>query len=340
MKFSIIIPVYNVAPYLRECLDSLLAQTYADWEAVCVDDGSTDNCGVICDEYARQDPRVVVIHQNNGGEGEARNSGLRVASGEWIFFLDGDDIMSNIALEILSKMIEIYPSEKLIRFSFENFKNDSELVAKKSSEYIMKRIDISKSIKYEDYYVYVWQFLFQRDIIDGLFFKRYKRGADRTFIIPVLCNRATSFVATDAVCYYYRQRQGSAVNSVPSIQVLCDEMDHRLDVAEIMDNCGKDVSYSGTYWIEQYFTKAFPCIMLGRPKDFEELRKNWKQRLLRAHSLKGFSKSAKRFFFLHTNWLFKILADFYTFQIPLFRRKSIICKLFRKLTHRGEYSKY
>ena len=94
-RFSIIIPVYNVAPYLRECLDSLLAQTFADWEAVCVDDGSTDGGGAILDEYAARDARFRVFHQPNAGVSAARNFALDNTRGEWIGFLDADDSISS-----------------------------------------------------------------------------------------------------------------------------------------------------------------------------------------------------------------------------------------------------
>ena len=93
MKFSIIIPVYNVAPYLRECLDSVLAQTFTDWEAVCVDDGSTDGSGAILDEYAAQDSRFRVIHQENAGVAKARQVGLDAARGEYIGWVDSDDVI-------------------------------------------------------------------------------------------------------------------------------------------------------------------------------------------------------------------------------------------------------
>lgn len=93
--FSIIIPVYNVAPYLRECLDSVLAQTFTDWEAICVDDGSTDESGAILDEYAAKDKRFRVIHKTNGGVSSARNTGLDAARGDWIGFLDADDILAH-----------------------------------------------------------------------------------------------------------------------------------------------------------------------------------------------------------------------------------------------------
>ena len=101
-KFSIIIPVYNVAPYLRECLDSVLAQTFTDWEAICVDDGSTDGSGAILDEYATKDERFRVIHQSNAGVSAARNAALKRVLGEWIWFVDSDDVVPCDALEKMS----------------------------------------------------------------------------------------------------------------------------------------------------------------------------------------------------------------------------------------------
>ena len=107
-KFSIIIPVYNVAPYLRECLDSVLAQTFTDWEAICVDDGSTDGSGEILDEYREKveklgggGQRIVVIHQKNAGVSAARNAALDIARGEWFLFLDSDDCLRKDGLQTI-----------------------------------------------------------------------------------------------------------------------------------------------------------------------------------------------------------------------------------------------
>ena len=91
MRVSVVVPVYNVAPYLRQCLDSLVGQTLKDIEIICVDDGSTDGSGAILDEYAEKGPRVKVIHQPNAGAGAARNAGLARAAGEYLFFCDPDD---------------------------------------------------------------------------------------------------------------------------------------------------------------------------------------------------------------------------------------------------------
>lgn len=90
-KISIIVPVYKVEQYLRRCLDSIVAQTFTDWECILIDDGSPDNSGVICDEYVAKDNRFHVIHKENKGVSAARNAGLDAARGEWIGFVDSDD---------------------------------------------------------------------------------------------------------------------------------------------------------------------------------------------------------------------------------------------------------
>ena len=90
---SIIVPVYNVEKYLRRCLDSIVMQTFTDWECICVDDGSPDNSGKILDEYAVKDERFVIIHKENGGVSSARNTGLDIARGEYVTFCDSDDLV-------------------------------------------------------------------------------------------------------------------------------------------------------------------------------------------------------------------------------------------------------
>lgn len=261
MKFSIIVPCYNLKPWIRACLDSVLAQSFSDWECIVVDDESTDGSGGILDEYAGRSPRLRVIHQRNAGEGGARNAGLAVAQGEWVFFLDGDDVMAPNAMERLAEVIEKHPNENLIRFSFENFEDGDALPnidAERASR--LKVVEISHQISYDDYFVYVWQFIFRQTMIADMRFERYKRGADRTFIMPVLCFKADSFVATDDVCYFYRKRQGSAMNTRPSVQTLKDELSHRLDVIEVIDRSGKTMPYAGTSWLEDYCVYGYISI--------------------------------------------------------------------------------
>lgn len=118
MKFSIIIPVYNVEPYLRDCLDSVLQQSFADWEAVCVNDGSTDNSAAILEEYGHKDGRFKIVNQPNGGLSAARNTGLKAAAGEYVLFLDSDDWLESNALE---KVSESLTDEDMLCFSGRRF---------------------------------------------------------------------------------------------------------------------------------------------------------------------------------------------------------------------------
>lgn len=104
-RFSIIIPVYNVEPYLEECLLSLTGQVFSNWEAVCIDDGSTDRSGAILDVFAAKDKRIHVVHQPNKGPSATRNVGLDAAQGDYIILLDGDDTLTPNALEILDAAI-------------------------------------------------------------------------------------------------------------------------------------------------------------------------------------------------------------------------------------------
>ncbi len=107
---SVIIPIYNVEPYIRQCLDSVVNQTYSDLEIILIDDGSPDNCGAICDEYAGRDQRIHVIHKRNGGVGAARNDGIRAVAGEWIAFVDPDDWLE---LNYFEKMVSAIPLDSV-----------------------------------------------------------------------------------------------------------------------------------------------------------------------------------------------------------------------------------
>ena len=111
---SIIVPIYKVEPYLRRCLDSIVNQTYTNLEIILVDDGSPDGCPQICDEYAAKDKRIVVIHKENGGLSDARNAGLDICKGEYIFFIDSDDWIKTDTIEFLYKITQDKKSDIVI----------------------------------------------------------------------------------------------------------------------------------------------------------------------------------------------------------------------------------
>lgn len=100
-KISIIVPVYNVEKYLEKCVRSILAQTFTDFELILVDDGSPDSSGAMCDQFAKQDERVKVIHKENGGLSDARNAGIEIATGEYLGFIDSDDYIADDMYELL-----------------------------------------------------------------------------------------------------------------------------------------------------------------------------------------------------------------------------------------------
>ena len=123
MRISVIVPIYNVEKYLRQCLDSVIAQTFSDWEMILVDDGSTDRSGIIADEYAAADDRIAVIHEKNAGLSAARNAGIDVACGEYIYFLDSDDYIVENTFEILYNTANNTGVELLV-FNGMNFSED------------------------------------------------------------------------------------------------------------------------------------------------------------------------------------------------------------------------
>lgn len=121
MKFSVVVPVYKVEEYINECVDSILSQTFDDFEVILVDDGSPDNCGKICDEYAKKDERVRVIHKENGGLVSARQAGIKIAQGEYIVNVDSDDYIDKDMLKNSFEIINSYYPDA-IYFSMMNFK--------------------------------------------------------------------------------------------------------------------------------------------------------------------------------------------------------------------------
>ena len=114
-KISVIVPVYKAEAYLRRCVDSILAQTFQDFEVLLIDDGSPDRSGEICDEYARKDRRVRVFHKENGGVSSARNVGIEKALGTWIMFVDADDWL---CADTISYCSSFFSEADLIRFSY------------------------------------------------------------------------------------------------------------------------------------------------------------------------------------------------------------------------------
>ena len=131
MKVSFILPIYNVEKYLSECVESILVQTYSDFEILLVDDGSPDNCPALCDEWARKDDRIKALHKPNGGLSDARNYGLEHAQGDYVVFVDSDDFWVNKdCLENLMNVVDVHPECDFIGFNCSYYYSDTKTFKK------------------------------------------------------------------------------------------------------------------------------------------------------------------------------------------------------------------
>ena len=144
MLFSVIVPIYKVEEYLPQCIESVLNQPFKDFELILVDDGSPDNSGNICNEYAKKDNRIHVIHKKNGGLSDARNEGLLIADGEFVWFLDGDDYMAESAMDNVANMIRSNPADMITCTYFKLYRNKDTTTAYLPYNYSDINIDRSE----------------------------------------------------------------------------------------------------------------------------------------------------------------------------------------------------
>lgn len=211
---SIIIPCYNSQKYLDACLDSVVKQTYSHWEAICVNDGSTDTTGDILDVFAQKDKRIKVIHQKNGGVSEARNNALMHCSGDYICFVDSDDMVAENYLEYLVQMLSDTADLAICGFS-RNLVNDSSNV-KKEVERMECQSFVRRMITDKGFHPQLWCMLFRTSLVKEqklYFWKGCARGEDREFFMKYLINCREICYAAIPI-YYYRVNDSSAMASL------------------------------------------------------------------------------------------------------------------------------
>lgn len=210
---SVIVPVYNVQEYLKICLDSILKQTYKDLEIILVDDGSTDSSGTICDEYKKKDNRIKVIHQKNGGLSSARNTGIKIATGKYIAFIDSDDYIEK---DMYKRAIETMKQEHAQIFicgRYYLYKDVKEIKQKENIYIIMNNIQaLDKMNMFEYYDVAAWDKVYERNLFDGIEFPEGKLCEDWYTIYKVL-DKADKIVYDSTPLYVYRQRPNSITHS-------------------------------------------------------------------------------------------------------------------------------
>lgn len=271
---SVIIPVYNVEKYLDRCVSSVVNQTYAQLEIILVDDGSPDNCPAMCDAWAEKDRRIQVIHKKNGGLSDARNAGMRAATGKYMAFLDSDDY---IALEMYQLLLEQMHTDDSdiaacgVEMVFEDGSAPRKLT--RDGKCLLNRAEAMEAVIRESWLKPpVWGKLYKSDLIRDIPFPVGKYHEDVFWSYQAVA-RAEKVSVIDTPCYFYIQRSGSIMDESYSL--------HRLDVIvakqqrvrfiqtafpELTGLAVRDLLFSCIYH-GQLAIKALPKEQLGQVMD-------------------------------------------------------------------------
>ena len=295
MKLSIIVPIYNVALYLRKCVDSLLAQDISDYEIILVDDGSTDVSGAIADEliaYPQPLPKrrgvlMKVIHQENAGLSAARNTGIAVAQGEYIMFVDSDDYLQPNVLRTLMEQIE-RDNLDVLRFRYQNVRESGEAFA-----------PYKDMTNYNDYSTlptdgltflnermgnqcYAWQFILRSKLCREEIFTPsiYFEDTDWT---PRMLLRADRVASTELVVYNYLWREGSITLSQKDIQKQRKQLHDKINLLRKLNDWGSKVA--DRRWFDGMISGLMVNIVSIIASTFYAERKEYLQQIKEMHVL-------------------------------------------------------
>ena len=225
VEISVIVPIYKIETYLPKCIDSLLDQSFEEFELILVNDGSPDNCSKICDEYQAKDSRIKVVHKKNGGLLSARKAGLRNAKGRYTAFVDGDDWVDKFYLDTLFKLAEANGADLVVTGHFREFDGKIETIKPKESgiygENELKSSVIPKAIyngKFCEHGIstYVWNKLFKTELLYSILLEvpnDIVMGEDAAITYSYL-SISKNMVVSRIPLYYYRQRHDSIVKSI------------------------------------------------------------------------------------------------------------------------------
>lgn len=287
VKLSLIVPIYNVAPYLRMCVASLLDQDIPEeqYEIVLVDDGSTDSCPEICDEYKRMFDNIQVIHQKNAGLSAARNSGIKVAKGRYVCFVDSDDYWQRNVLAGLIAQME-RDNLDVLRFRLQYVNPEGEIYNPYKSD-PFKGNDYSKvstdGVSFLNLRMntrcYAWQFILKRELLDGCIFTPgiYFEDTDWT---PRMLARAKQVASTNTIVYNYLMREGSITNAVNRSKQQ-KVLDDKMRLVETLQNQSKELQKQGkdNRWFARMIADTIISIITILGTQFYQERKEYLAKL-------------------------------------------------------------
>ncbi len=313
-KISIIVPVYNMEMYLRECLDSIKAQTFSDWECILVDDGSSDSSPAICDEYANRDNRFMVIHKENGGLSSARNVGLKVAKGFYIGFVDSDDWIEPQMYEKLYNIISEYDAD-IAQVGY-----IAEYIGRHSTKHLIHNKGVidgneaMREIGFDRLPNYVWNKLHRRSIVTCDFPEG--RNFEDIFVYGKWLKNVKKMALDPTPLYHYRMRKGSIIHS----DVAKNRYDYYLSCKDRMNmisnsfNERKDINKENAYINKSAVSAAKYIARLEKDhvKRDEAIKRISKD-------LKDYILPSPRFVGLKSWWRAKLLRSYPFFFSKLMR---------------------
>ena len=236
--FSLVVPCYKVEQWIRPCLDSVLAQDDASWEMLCVDDGSPDATGAILDEYAAKDPRVKVIHQKNGGLSAARNAALAVAQGEWLVYLDGDDVLPPGVFSRVRAALAKAPDVDVVwgdMIKFEDGEAPKWPEEKDTRAYVA---DVSQTVCARHFSGYFQCFYFRRSVYGDIPFVGLSWCEERPYVAKCM-SRARRVLEVGFPVYGFRARVGSITHSKMTLEQCNGSLDATHVVIATLSSSGK-----------------------------------------------------------------------------------------------------
>lgn len=264
-EISIIVPVYKVERYLKNCVESLMAQTFGDIEIILVDDGSPDQCGAICDFLAKVDGRIRVIHQQNQGLSCARNAGINIARGKYICFVDSDDFVTPNYCQVLIDLLRGTELDFSVcgvcRFQDGTIPNrtvTSENVEIISNEEYLKR-QLENHTEFG-----VWNKLFRREIFERIRFAPGKLNEDVILSADILANLNHGVAYTCAQLYLYRQRDGSIVFNQAVGDGVLDLLFAKEYLLDVVLECAPNLEKSALLYVVNYPWTFVDSIYIGR----------------------------------------------------------------------------
>lgn len=291
MKVSVIVAVYNEEKYLKRCLDSLISQTLKDIEIIIVDDGSTDNTSLICDEYADMYGFIRVLHQKNSGQGIARNNGIQIATGDYIGFVDGDDWVREEMFEKLYDSVKRNASDIAVCDVYKIFDYEGREENVVSLQDNKETVDIAYYLAFGESNAYSWNKLYRRSLWDK--FKFEKMVYEDLAIIPLVLASANKISYVSESLYYYFKHSNSTTTSYQNPRLF--------DIFKAYDNLIKE----------------------SRKKYKEFIIYNVAKRILINLQTKGFSYYRNEFIELINNNAYLFLEN------PLIQNDMIISNIYR-----------